>query len=247
MPSVSIPAAAVIGAGANIYSANEAASAQKSSANKAISAQQGYFNTAQNELQPFINQGQSATTEIGNLEGLNGGTPSSIQATLQSLPGYQFANYQGLKSVQNNATERGLGLSGAAEKGAAAYSTGLANEQYNNLLTGLQQTASTGAGAAGTLTGAATQTGSAVGNNLTGIGNAQAGANIATGNAIGNAAGSIPTGLIVNNLLTQQGNTANNNFLAQSQQAANSGAYGNLSQNFANQMDENTSLSPLVY
>ena len=52
------------------------------------------------------------------------------QATLEATPGYQFALSQGLKSVQNSASARGLGVSGAAMKGAADYATGLADNTY---------------------------------------------------------------------------------------------------------------------
>lgn len=50
---------------------------------------------------------------------------------LRSTPGYQFTLDQGLKSTQNSAAARGLGVSGAALKGAAAYATGLSDQTYN--------------------------------------------------------------------------------------------------------------------
>lgn len=53
------------------------------------------------------------------------------QATLETLPGYQFARTQGLKAVQNSAAARGLGVSGAALKGAATFSQGLADQNYS--------------------------------------------------------------------------------------------------------------------
>ncbi len=52
------------------------------------------------------------------------------QATLENLPGYQFTKTQGLKAVQNSAAARGLGVSGAALKGAATFATGLADKTY---------------------------------------------------------------------------------------------------------------------
>jgi len=52
------------------------------------------------------------------------------QAELEATPGYQFTRDQGLKSVQNAAAARGLGVSGAALKGAATYATGLADKTY---------------------------------------------------------------------------------------------------------------------
>jgi len=37
---------------------------------------------------------------------------------------------QGLKAVQNSAAKRGLGVSGAAQKGAASFVSGLADQTY---------------------------------------------------------------------------------------------------------------------
>lgn len=56
--------------------------------------------------------------------------PRMTQAELEQTPGYQFARSQGLQSVQNSAAARGLGVSGAAMKGAATFATGLADNTY---------------------------------------------------------------------------------------------------------------------
>jgi hypothetical protein len=211
-----VAGAAVVGGVASVYGSNQAASAQESAANQASQTQQGMFNVANQNLQPFIQTGTQAAGEIANLEGLNGGNSASIQSTLQGLPGYQFANTQGLKSVQNSATARGLGISGAAQKGAAAYSTGLANQYYNNLLTGLQNTENTGAGAAGTLTGAATATGSQIGQNIVGAGNASAVNSIAQGNAVGSVANSGANAYLTSSLLNNFQNPASSGYLSNS-------------------------------
>lgn len=226
MPSAiatAIVGSAVIGGVASNMAAGNAASAEESAANQANATEQGFFNTANNNLQPFIQTGTSAAKQIAGLEGLNDGNSSTIMNTLQGLPGYQFANYQGLKSTQNAATARGLGTSGAALKGAANYSTGLANGYYNNLLSGLQNTENTGAGAAASLTGAATSLGTQIGQNTIGAGQAAAGASIAGGNALTSVANSVPSSLITSSLLQQMQNQnqtsyltpANNNLIAQ--------------------------------
>lgn len=59
--------------------------------------------------------------------GLPGLTFQPTQAFLEQTPGYQFNLSQGLKSIQNSAAGRGLGVSGAALKGAAQFATGLAD------------------------------------------------------------------------------------------------------------------------
>lgn len=198
--SAAIGGSAVIGGLASSNAAGKAAKAQTNAANQANATQQHFFDVTQQNLQPFINTGTEAASKISKLQGLDGGSPSSMQSTLESLPGYQFTNTQGLKSTQNSATARGLGVSGAAQKGAASYSTGLANQYYNNLLTGLQSTENTGANAAAGLGTDATNTGSSMGQNTIGAGNARAASDIATGSAIGNAASGIPNGLIAGSL-----------------------------------------------
>lgn len=71
-------------------------------------------------------------TQLNNLlgTGTGGSDPALIQAALEATPGYQFTRDQGLKSVQNSFAAKGLGRSGAALKGAADYTTGLANNTY---------------------------------------------------------------------------------------------------------------------
>jgi len=57
------------------------------------------------------------------------------QENLEKTPGYDFTKTQGLKAVQNSAAARGLGVSGAALKGAATFATGLANQTYKDQFT----------------------------------------------------------------------------------------------------------------
>lgn len=231
----------VVGGVAQASGAQSAAGAQEQSAQDATNAQMQMFDTTQQNLQPYdqFGQGQfanynnalgnytpyttagaNAANEITGLEGGSGtGVPNAqtMQNTLQALPGYQFALNQGLESTQNGFAARGLGSSGAALKGAATYATGLANQDYNNLLTGLQNTANTGLGAASGLSGtiqnaintggnaaagvgnAAVSTGQSIGQNTVGAGNAAAASDISTGNAIGNAASGLGTSALLYN------------------------------------------------
>lgn len=208
---IAMAGSSIIGGMAQSSAARKAAKAQQYAVSQANKQQREFFDITQQNLKPYMNTGAAATRKISQLQGLEGGTPSSIQATLQSLPGYQFMNTQGLKSTQNSATARGLGVSGAALKAAGNYSTGLANQYYNNLLTGLQTTASTGANAAAGLGNNATTAGGNIGANTIGGGNAMAAANIAQGSAIGNAVGGIPSALIANALFSGGGGGSNNN------------------------------------
>jgi uncharacterized protein CbrC (UPF0167 family) len=148
MVSISVPAAiaistaasGAIGAGASIYGANKAAS----SADKAANLQRQQYGQTRADLEPYFAPGQEAVTNALSLaqSGPTGGGPdytalayknlpgNMTQEQLEQTPGYQFTRDQGLKSVQSAAAARGLGVSGAALKGAAEYATGLANKTY---------------------------------------------------------------------------------------------------------------------
>ena len=92
------------------------------------------------------------------------------QAALEATPGYQFELAQGLQATQNSAAARGLGVSGAAMKGAADYATGLASknyqQQFSDAMAGGQATQST-ANQFGNLSTAALNTNAGYQGNLT--------------------------------------------------------------------------------
>ncbi|HEX5508916.1 MAG TPA: hypothetical protein VFX37_10475 [Pseudolabrys sp.] len=223
--------AAIIGgsalsAGASIIGSQSAAKAQEHAADEATNAQLSMFNTAKGELQPFIDTGKSLLPTLSSF--INPGNASSplatllklttpgadMTSTLEQTPGFQFQEQYGQKAVQNALAARGLaGPGGALVKGAANYAEGLAGTTWQNVVNALQgafttgantlqNAVNTGAGSAGTLTGAATQTGQQIGSNIIGAGNAAAGADVATGNAIGNIGSSIGSAAILNQLLS---------------------------------------------
>jgi hypothetical protein len=117
--------------------------------------------------------------------------PNSELSALENTPGYQFALTQGLESTQNGLAARGLGISGAALKGAASYAEGLAQNTYQtNLLQPLQSLAAQGEAAAAQ-TGAQGTVGAAnAGAGIIGAGNASAAGIVGAGNAIAGAFGS---------------------------------------------------------
>jgi hypothetical protein len=141
-------AAAVIGgaalsAGASMIGSSQAAGA----AGKAAGVQQQQYAQTRSDLLPYNQAGQTALPTLEGLatSGPNAGGPNYIgqaagmrpdsvftQADLEKTPGYQFTQTQGLKATQSAAAARGLGVSGAALKGAAAYATGLADSTYSN-------------------------------------------------------------------------------------------------------------------
>ena len=147
-------AVAGIGAAAGIGGALISGGAAKSAANTQAQAAQNAQNTAlqqyyqtRADLQPYRDVGASSANQLASF--FNGTNPTGELTALENTPGYQFALTQGLKSVQNANAARGLGISGAALKGAAQYATGLAQNTYQaNLLNPLQYLSSLGETAA---------------------------------------------------------------------------------------------------
>lgn len=216
MVGVAILGSAAIGAGASIYAANTAADAQTEAANNAINAQMSQYNRMRNDLSPYMTAGTDALADLqARLPFLT--SPIVMdQANLEKTPGYQFVLSQGLRANQNALTATGLGRSGAAVKAADRFATGLADTTYQNQFTNENvnrtnafnrlmalvqggQSAAAGTGAAGITTG------QGAANNLIGAGNAQAGAAMATGNAIGNAANSFGSYALLNSLINKGG------------------------------------------
>jgi hypothetical protein len=223
--AVAIVGAGALGAGASIYGANKAANAQENAANTATQAQMSMFNTAKGEVQPFIDAGSSEIPQLKSwLDPTNASSPLStllklttpgadMSSTLAQTPGYQFTLNQGEKATQDALAARGLGgPGGPLAKGASQYAEGLAGNTWQSVVNSLlgtftaganpmQNLVNTGAGAAGTLTGAATQTGGQIGSNIIGAGNAAAGASVAGANAIGGLGSSVSSAVLLNKLL----------------------------------------------
>lgn len=202
-------AAAAVGtvAGAAISSSasKDAAQTQADSANYAADLQNQQWQKTQENLQPYMDLGSNNINALQNALNnpiFNQQFTAPTEAQAQQSPGYQFTLNQGLKSVQNSAAARGLGSSGAALKGAAAYSTGLADSTYNDVfnralstfntnygnassnvnrlagIVGSGQNAASGLGALGA------QTAANIGNTITSGANASAAGTIGSANAI---------------------------------------------------------------
>lgn len=103
------------------------------------------INTARGYLGDQADYTGAAAKQYRELATLGSGGADG-QRALEATPGYQFALSQGLRATQNNIAARGLGISGAALKGAATFATGLADQtygaQFNRLLTSAQGTQS---------------------------------------------------------------------------------------------------------
>lgn len=127
--ATAIIGAGALAAGATIYASSKASAAQQNAANTAANTAQGFYNTTRGDLADYQAAGQDATKK---LQDANYYTDPIVmdQATLEQTPGYEFTKTQGLKATQNAAAARGLGVSGAALKGAATFATGLADNTY---------------------------------------------------------------------------------------------------------------------
>lgn len=133
------------------------------------------YQQTRNDLMPYQQSGQAYNQMLQQRMPELTANFNPTVAQLQSTPGYQFDLSQGLEAAQNGFASKGLGVSGAAMKGAADYATGLANNTlttqqsifsanqtnaYNKLMDGakLGENAAAQSGTLGTnFTNAATQ------------------------------------------------------------------------------------------
>lgn len=199
---------AVASAGASAFGANAAAGAQRDAARQGNALLQQQYQQNSANLAPWMQGGARSFDTVNRLTGnFEGGDPMTAELTrkfqptmeeLAKTPGYQFTLDQGLKSTQNSYAAKGLASSGAAMKGAADYSSGLASNTYQqqfqnywnqnksiyDMLTG-QSTA--GLQAAQSLATGGNALAQGQSNNLVGAGNAQAAAYNSMGTAAGNA------------------------------------------------------------
>lgn len=213
---------AAIGAVGSVVASGNAASA----AGKAAAGSQAQQTQTRLDLLPFTENGINASTVLAQRGGQNWGLNTNYlqmsqdampgqmtQAQLEQTPGYQFQLAQGLRATQNSAAAKGLGISGAALKGAATFATGLADSnyqnQFNNAQTRSQDFLNLNTAAQGNATNeynklmgqatlgenAAAQTGAQgtlaannAGGFLSAQGNAQAAGALGIGNALGGAA-----------------------------------------------------------
>jgi len=149
MVAAAIVAAGAISAGSSLIGSSMAAGSAKNAAD----AQRQMYERTRGDLSPYNTMGQNALDAAYGVaqRGPTGGGPDYVgmaaqnlpgnmtQAQLEATPGYQFTRAQGLKATQSAAAARGLGVSGAALKGAATYATGLADSTYANRFNESQQ------------------------------------------------------------------------------------------------------------
>lgn len=201
MAGTAILGSAIIGGISTAWGASKAAKAQTNAANASIANQQKMYEQTREDLSPYRNAGGRALSTLEErlpelTSDINLDEELQKNSTVQQA--YDFQRTQGLKAAQNSAAARGLGVSGAALKGATTFATGLAKSTYQDLFnmentnrtnaySRLKGLVDTGVDAAkGTATAginAANQTSQAYGY----AGNAQANAANSIGGAVKNA------------------------------------------------------------
>lgn len=180
--------------------ASSAADTQSAAARDAAALQDKQYQQTRTDLSPFREQGVGALAALSSRLADLSSPFNPTKANLEATPGYQFVRDQGLRAVQNGAAAKGLGISGAALRGAEDYATGLADSTYQTQFN-IDQANKTNAfnklmGLVGVGQSAAAQTSSAgqaaaknSGDFLTSGANASAAGDIGAAKAIGSGLG----------------------------------------------------------
>lgn len=194
--------------------ATTAAGEQTALGQEALDYQKGIDTRTQTQTQPYQEYGSGALPGLSALLGYGPGGQAGIETELQSLPGYQFAQDQGVKAINNAVGSQGL--TGAQSKGIARFVTGMADQTYGNQIDRLNTAAQTGLSAVATGANAGVGTGTNVGNTtsntgnaiaagLTGAANASAGGTIGAANAASGAIGGLGNSYLISQLLGNKG------------------------------------------
>lgn len=111
-------------------------------------------------------------------------TPDQITAQIAAQPGYQAQLNQGNQAIANNASAKGYLGSGRLLKELSDYGQNTFSQYYGNTLSRLAGLVGSGQQAAGTAANAATSTGNSLASLYNSLGEDQANASLAGGNAI---------------------------------------------------------------
>ena len=112
---------------------------------------QGFLDQGIAAQQPLMDRGNPGMDWYGNLLGINGGDPQARQQFLEGTPGYQFALDQGIEGLNRGANARGMLQSGNNSQDIMRFASGLASQNYFNLLNAGQPYFGLGQGAAGNI------------------------------------------------------------------------------------------------
>jgi hypothetical protein len=181
----------VIGAGNSSDAISSASEAQQQAAQQMIAEQRRQYDTSRSDFLPFMNFGKTAIGPLGDLLGLNGsGAASSAIAALKNSPLYQSLFNNGQEAILQNASATG-GLRGGNTQGALAdFGRDTLAQVIQNQIGNLFGVAGVGEGSTSAISNVGMHTTDQIGQGLSSIGQAQAGA------ALGQAG-------VTNNLINQ--------------------------------------------
>jgi hypothetical protein len=189
-----------------------AAQAQVDATNKASETQQAAYQQIRQDLSPWVTGGNNALSSLQSLYGIGtggqgagspvlsalgigaGGGQATATTPFQSSPGYQFQKQEGLNSIINSTANKG-GLGGNTLKELTKYGTNVANQDYYNYLTqlnnawnsltgGLSNLSSQGQSAAAGVGNAGLSTSNNISSNQIGAGNATASGIMGSNNSL---------------------------------------------------------------
>lgn len=191
--------------------ASSAADAQIAASQEQARVQKEIFDKQVELQKPFREAGLTGQNELMRLLGLSGDKTSAGYGSLaqpftgQDMykdPGYAFRVSEGVKALDRSAAARGGLLGGNQMRGVTELGQNLASQEYMNAfnryqaeraarLNPLQSLFGAGQTSANTLTGAAGNLGTALGQSAENIGAARASGYVGRANAINNALGQI--------------------------------------------------------
>ncbi len=174
--AAAIGGAAILGAGASVYGADKAASAQKKASKSAIAEQQRQYDLTRADQAPWLAAGKNALAKL-----------SDPLKNFQASPDYNFVRGEGQRGIGNSFAAEGGAFSGNALRALTQYNQNLAQGQFGNWwnqqagLAGVGQTAATnlgqfGANAANNTSNALMNAGDARASGIIGSTNALTGA-----------------------------------------------------------------------
>lgn len=167
---------------------NKAARAQRSAANTASETQLQMYEQSREDQAPWRDAGEAGLNELAGMMGI----PGYKARDWRQDPGYEFQREEGERGLHRSLAARGGLLSGAALKAASRYNQDYASNAYNQRINRLASIAGVGQVAANQNSANAMNTGSAIGNNIIGAGNARASGYMGQANAL---TGAVGTGL----------------------------------------------------
>ena len=149
-PISAIAGSSVLGAGASLFGASNAAdaqreaaaasaAAQREAADKSIAAQREMFDIGRADLAPYRQGGTTAQNQLLQLLGIGGDQNAQgygqyaqdfTMPEFTGDPGYQFRLKSGMEALNRSAAARGMGQSGANIKGALEYGQNFGSNEY---------------------------------------------------------------------------------------------------------------------